>query len=60
VPDPAEGDAPSWASEWELRRSEERGMEMRRRDEEMGAEVEEHLEFLPAVFASLSTVSRGG
>jgi hypothetical protein len=37
----------SEVSEWELREREERDGERRRRDEEMGTEVEEHLEVNP-------------
>jgi hypothetical protein len=46
VPAPAEEDAQSKASEWELRERREREEERRAEDEELGAEVEEPL-FLP-------------
>jgi hypothetical protein len=46
VPDPAEEDAQSEASEWELRERREREEERRAEAEELGAEVGEPL-FLP-------------
>ena len=46
VPPPAEEDAQSEASEWELRERREREEERRVEAEELGAEVEEPL-FLP-------------
>jgi len=42
-------------SEWGLQEREERDTERRKREEEMGAEEEERLEFLAARFTSLST-----
>ena len=47
VPGPAEEDAQSEASEWELREREEREEEWRLEAEEMGVEVEERLQFFP-------------
>ena len=46
VPAPAEEDAQSEASEWELRERREREEERRAEDEELGTEAEEPL-FLP-------------
>jgi hypothetical protein len=46
APAPAEEDAPSEASEWELRERREREEERRAEAEELSAEVEEPL-FLP-------------
>jgi hypothetical protein len=47
---------PSKASEWELREVEERDEVRRRRHGEIGAEVEDRLEFRPTLFASLVTI----
>jgi len=47
VPDPAEEDGQSEASGWKLREREERGEERRLEAEELGAEIEELLQFFP-------------
>jgi hypothetical protein len=49
IPDMAEDDARSEASEWELREREERGEERRPEAGELGAEVEGRLQFFPTL-----------
>jgi hypothetical protein len=52
---PAEEEAQIQASEWELREREGKDEEKRRRDKEMGLEVEQRLEFFSVFISRLST-----
>jgi len=58
-PEEEDEDDRSEASEWELREREEREEGRRRRDEALGAEAEERLEFFPLPFSYALTCEAG-